>query len=493
MSGPHRILPGPFGGRPNDGGTAGSIEGATGLAADPQTPLAHKASHESGGSDEPSIAGLLGLAATPQYSEHRVIIDPSIGATAGNRYKTYAEADAALVALAGYQVDLFFIGNVTIPAGGPYRADGVAWRTDPSAPSTVTIADGATFTGLPYIIDRYMTVTGAPTSSPFTAPAGVRIFGILEVATFKSTSATALIDVGAGSTLVLFGASSSIYGDGTNPVVNLSAAGAVVQYTGFGNGCTLKPNSVAGVAGSTLQWVGGNAGASISTTHGAMSGNIASNYQGDGVLLEKYDHTGDSRTGASGNAQGAIKAIDAAAPNAHAASHVSGSDQVADLVGDSGSGGTHGLAPAPASGDAAADKYLGADAVWRRPVPEIIAFVSVTSQWTHSGDTNWTAITNGSLGSLTLLGSTTYRVSISGNFRTSQAAIAARIRAYDVDGAVTACAAKVTETGTDEWRQVCDLRVPGAGAREYRLEGKIDNGSQTVTVERAYIMLERLD
>lgn len=36
----------------------------------------------------------------------------------------------------------------------------------------------------------------------------------------------------------------------------------------------------------------------------------------------------------------------------------------ADFVGDSGSGGTHGLVPAPASGDAAANKFLNASGAW---------------------------------------------------------------------------------------------------------------------------------
>lgn len=38
-----------------------------------------------------------------------------------------------------------------------------------------------------------------------------------------------------------------------------------------------------------------------------------------------------------------------------------------DFVGDSGSGGTKGLVPAPASGDAAADKFLKADGTWVAP------------------------------------------------------------------------------------------------------------------------------
>ena len=40
---------------------------------------------------------------------------------------------------------------------------------------------------------------------------------------------------------------------------------------------------------------------------------------------------------------------------------------VPDLGGDTGSGGTHGLAPAPGAGDAAAHKYLKADATWHVP------------------------------------------------------------------------------------------------------------------------------
>lgn len=42
------------------------------------------------------------------------------------------------------------------------------------------------------------------------------------------------------------------------------------------------------------------------------------------------------------------------------------------MVGDSGSGGTKGLAPAPASGDAAAKKFLRADGTWAAPLPEVV-------------------------------------------------------------------------------------------------------------------------
>uniref|UniRef100_A0A6M3L260 Tail protein n=1 Tax=viral metagenome TaxID=1070528 RepID=A0A6M3L260_9ZZZZ len=51
-------------------------------------------------------------------------------------------------------------------------------------------------------------------------------------------------------------------------------------------------------------------------------------------------------------------------PNNHASNHTDGTDDVADAVGDSGAGGTHGLVPAPGAGDTAAGKVLGAGATW---------------------------------------------------------------------------------------------------------------------------------
>ena len=51
----------------------------------------------------------------------------------------------------------------------------------------------------------------------------------------------------------------------------------------------------------------------------------------------------------------------------HGSGHADGTDDVTDLVGDSGSGGTHGLTPAPGAGDAAAGKFLKADGVWTAP------------------------------------------------------------------------------------------------------------------------------
>lgn len=87
----------------------------------------------------------------------------------------------------------------------------------------------------------------------------------------------------------------------------------------------------------------------------------------DGNSVKVYD--------GSGNLLTATTAL------AHASEHTDGTDDVADLVGDSGSGGTHGLTPAPGAGDAAADKYLKADGVWTTPSPfdEILLTPKVSS------------------------------------------------------------------------------------------------------------------
>jgi hypothetical protein len=58
-----------------------------------------------------------------------------------------------------------------------------------------------------------------------------------------------------------------------------------------------------------------------------------------------------------------------------------------DLVGDSGSGGTKGLAPAPAAGDAAAGKFLKADATWAVPAGGGGGWTLIQSQ-TASGSAN---------------------------------------------------------------------------------------------------------
>jgi hypothetical protein len=55
------------------------------------------------------------------------------------------------------------------------------------------------------------------------------------------------------------------------------------------------------------------------------------------------------------------------------------STYIPDMVGDSGSGGSDGLAPAPAAGDAAANKFLKANGVWTVP-PKALRVLGATIQ-----------------------------------------------------------------------------------------------------------------
>jgi len=81
------------------------------------------------------------------------------------------------------------------------------------------------------------------------------------------------------------------------------------------------------------------------------------------------------------------------APN-HASTHTDGTDDVADLVGDSGSGGTHGLAPAPAAGDAAAGKFLKADASWAIPAGGGGSITTTNINWVDAAGNDGTATAN---------------------------------------------------------------------------------------------------
>lgn len=74
------------------------------------------------------------------------------------------------------------------------------------------------------------------------------------------------------------------------------------------------------------------------------------------------------------------------------------------MVGDTGSGGTKGLAPAPASGDAAAAKFLKADGTWQTPSSGIglIVVASKTANYTVTSADNGTHFDNqGATGTVT--------------------------------------------------------------------------------------------
>lgn len=72
------------------------------------------------------------------------------------------------------------------------------------------------------------------------------------------------------------------------------------------------------------------------------------------------------------------------------------------VVGDSGSGGTKGLVPAPASGDAAAGKYLDAAGTWTNPFKAWVNFSVSAGTVTINGSFNVTSVTKNSTGIFTV-------------------------------------------------------------------------------------------
>lgn len=71
------------------------------------------------------------------------------------------------------------------------------------------------------------------------------------------------------------------------------------------------------------------------------------------------------------------------------------------VVGDSGAGGTKGLVPAPAAGDALAEKYLNADGTWGVPKPHAFALINGATGALVSGH-NVTSTSRAALGVYTV-------------------------------------------------------------------------------------------
>lgn len=109
---------------------------------------------------------------------------------------------------------------------------------------------------------------------------------------------------------------------------------------------------------------------------GDFSSNTSSSVDGEVVLFSGTGGKTGKRATGTGFAKltsGVLSAQSATAATA----------ELDAVVGDSGSGGTKGLVPAPASGDAAALKFLKADGTWATPAggstPSVISPSSITS------------------------------------------------------------------------------------------------------------------
>jgi len=157
------------------------------------------------------------------------------------------------------------------------------------------------------------------------------------------------------------------------------------------------------------------------TSVGAVSGsNLSGTNTGDQTITLTGDVTG-SGTGsfASTIAAGVVtnaKLADMTGPTVKGRSSGTGAPSdldmatlngmLPDMVGDSGSGGTHGLVPAPTSGSAAAKKFLRADATWVAPDANDIlpsqAGNSGKVLQTNGSTTSWAAAGVGSVTSVSV-------------------------------------------------------------------------------------------
>jgi len=238
-----------------------------------------------------SIEDLPGKAADPQYPDNTIIFDPAVGATAGNVYKTWAEVDAAAVAMAGYPVECVFIGACDIPAGGPYRATGVHWTTKVEAPSTITIKDGASFDTIPASFGDNITIANEATTAPMTAPAGLTItpVGTFTILT-SSAGADLLVTIPNGAVWAPMAGSKVEMGDGTVEVFGGDPGGTLFIFMA-GSNCDLKSNSLKGLTGFTALTNFNIPSASVSVTQPLLVDGLGFDTGGEGAAVISYDPT----------------------------------------------------------------------------------------------------------------------------------------------------------------------------------------------------------
>jgi hypothetical protein len=102
---PEAASPGPHAASHENGGADEiSVAGLSGLLADAQTPAAHNASHENGGADEISVAGLSGELADPQPSNFLKLSDtPASYAGLARRYARVNDAETGIELVRGLE------------------------------------------------------------------------------------------------------------------------------------------------------------------------------------------------------------------------------------------------------------------------------------------------------------------------------------------------------------------------------------------------------
>lgn len=128
--------------------------------------------------------------------------------------------------------------------------------------------------------------------------------------------------------------------------------------------------------------------------------------------------------------------------NGVSAWHVITTEAPATFTGDSGSGGTSGLVPAPASGDTAANKFLKASGSWVS-IPEDVAQGNPSAP---AGTSNTTGVMMGLAQSFTPTATTRIIIVISGNMANSSGSATSKAQIRYGTGAAPANGAALTGT-----------------------------------------------
>lgn len=263
------------------------------------------------GAPASSIAGSTGLAADPQYSREALFFDPSIGASAGNIYKTWAEVKAAVLA-APVITEIIFVGACAIPSGAHGSMAQTIWSGKLGAStSVVTIANGATFTGNPIRFSDSLTVINDGAAAPFGQAGGVALLFVAANATLKANAGKAAVyAITGGATVFAAVGGVSTLGDDNEPAVSVDAT-STLQLIPLGGAFTIKDKSISGPSGAALNidrnWPDlalGDLSATFLGTTGASGG-------GEGAARIWYDKSGDLVIATAVETEAAIKELDA--------------------------------------------------------------------------------------------------------------------------------------------------------------------------------------
>ena len=142
-----------------------------------------------------------------------------------------------------------------------------------------------------------------------------------------------------------------VNGAGGPTTVNVDALGPVPVKTGDG-GSEPAAGDIIGGRMHTI-WYDGSSFRLMSRGNGRRRGTVVSVFGREGAVMPQAgDYTTDLVNEGTNNLYFTNARVQAA---------------IANFTGDSGAGGTRGTVPAPAAGDAAADKFLNADGQWTLP------------------------------------------------------------------------------------------------------------------------------